>query len=187
MKQFKTVYLANENDIDGNTKLVEISAKKWHTIIKEQDDMSFDKRRHFMYDIIVESDWVDCLIIELTVDQWRAWNNEERARRRNRKYKRLYQMLSLDYVIDEQTGATLISHGIAGDGCEDDIIFKCVIQDLKSELVRWQPWAVTILECYLTNNDVHCTGIIAEKYGVTMRTARRYKKQFEEFVREFFS
>ena len=50
----KTVYLAREQQPDGSHRLVEISAEKWHAIIKEQAGLPMEQKHHFIEDIIYD-------------------------------------------------------------------------------------------------------------------------------------
>ena len=43
------------------------------------------------------------------------------------------------------------------------------------------------MEYYIAGKKASCTKAIAMKYKVSEQTARKYKRQFEAFVKKFFS
>ena len=43
-----------------------------------------------------------------------------------------------------------------------------------------------MLEQYLAGRKRSCSADMAEKYGVSEQVIRKYKRQFEEFIRKFF-
>ena len=72
----KTVYLAREQQPDGTYRLVQISAEKWHAIIKDQEGLPMEKKRHFIDDKIFDDLGEDCIKIEVSLDEWRRWDNK---------------------------------------------------------------------------------------------------------------
>ena len=43
------------------------------------------------------------------------------------------------------------------------------------------------MEYYIAGEKTSCTKAIAMKYEVSEQTARKYKRQFEDFVKKYFS
>jgi len=54
-------------------------------------------------------------------------------------------------------------------------------------LEAWNPWAVDFLDYYLKGKKTSSTAFVANKYNVSQRMARNYKKQFEDFVQNYVS
>jgi len=54
-------------------------------------------------------------------------------------------------------------------------------------LNNWNPWGIDLLEFYIAGQKNSCTKEIAVKYKVSEQTARKYKRQFEAFVKKYFS
>ena len=61
-----------------------------------------------------------------------------------------------------------------------------LMDELKKQLFAWKPWAVDLLAYYLAGKKKSCTAAMAKKYGVSEQVIRKYKRQFEKFVKNFF-
>ena len=61
-----------------------------------------------------------------------------------------------------------------------------MIDELKKTLADWKPWANDMLEMYLNGQKRACTDILARKYGVSSQIIRKYKRQFEKFIKIFW-
>ncbi len=61
-----------------------------------------------------------------------------------------------------------------------------LMEELQKALASWRPRANDLLEMYLNGQKRACTEIIARKYGVSPQVARKYKRQFEEFIKNFW-
>ena len=69
---------------------------------------------------------------------------------------------------------------------EAAVIDDILMDELKKQLSNWKPWAADMLEQYLAGRKRSCSADMAEKYGVSEQVIRKYKRQFEEFIRKFF-
>ena len=153
----KTVYLAREQQPDGSHRLVEISAEKWHAIIKEQAGLPMEQKRHFIEDIIYDENGME------------------------------YLHLSLDYVIDTETGATLMTHSTLGAVSEDEAYRECLFEDMRKALADWKPWALRMLQFYMESDVKHANKEMMKEFHVKLSTVCKYKKQFEAFMKEYLS
>ena len=75
------------------------------------------------------------------------------------------------------------------DILEPDTLYVCtpkVLPKLKKQLFAWKPWAADLLAYYLAGKKKSCTAAMAKKYGVSEQVIRKYKRQFEKFVKNFF-
>lgn len=183
----KTVYLAREQQPDGTYRLVEISAEKWHAIIKEQEGLPMEQKRHFIEDIIFDYHGEDRMKIEVSLDEWRRWDNKRRKQGREAEHRRKYLHLSLDYVIDAETGATMMSHSTLCAVSEDEAYRECLREDLLKALAAWKPWALQMLQFYMETDITHANEQMMAVFQVKERTVRKYKSQFEAFMREYLS
>ena len=60
-----------------------------------------------------------------------------------------------------------------------------LMEELKEALAAWRPWAADLLELYLNGEKRACTEALSRKYGVSPQVIRKYKRQFEDFVKNF--
>ena len=96
---------------------------------------------------------------------------------RNNSLKKQYTHLSLDAGIAENA---------VDPGCfEEDVVSQIFLIQLQKALEAWNPWAVDFLDCYLKGKRTSSTALVADKYNVSQRMARNYKKEFEGFVKNF--
>ena len=108
------------------------------------------------------------------------------ASSRNRILGRDYQVLSLDALVRvEDTMLELKEVLGSGEQVEDQILSQMLERHLRDTLSTWKPWAVDILNCYLRGERRSCTDILSIKYGVSPQVVRKYKRQFEEFIKKF--
>lgn len=68
---------------------------------------------------------------------------------------------------------------------ENSVVDEILMDELKQALAVWKPWAPDLLEHYLAGRKRSCTAEMAEKYGVSEQVIRKYKRQFERFIKDF--
>ena len=68
---------------------------------------------------------------------------------------------------------------------ESMVCDSVLMEELKEALAAWRPWATDLLELYLNGQKRACTEVLSRKYGVSPQVIRKYKRQFEEFVKKF--
>lgn len=181
----KTTYLLRESLPDGTSHLVETTSENWHAIIKEQSGLPMDEKRHFIHDIICDQNGKDCLIIETTLKEWRRWDNLRKKKNRENEIRSKYLHLSLDYVIDAETGATLMTHSSLAALSEEEAYRNCMREDLRKALAAWKPWGPRMLDFYLNGDATHANEEMMAEFHVKERTVCKYKQQFERFMREY--
>ena len=77
---------------------------------------------------------------------------------------------------------------IMGDcGTEAAYFSENLLNDLRAAAAAWKSWAPELLELYLSGQRRACTPWLANKCGVSEQMARRYKRDFEEFIKEFLT
>lgn len=183
----KTTYLLREVQSDGSIQMVETTSEVWHAIVKADALLPQSERRWFIYDIIPENDGLDCIVIETTLEMWREWNNSQRKVRRSNERKREISFLSLDCLIEDGYRDQFHERMLIDDGFEAETISNRSIEGLRDTLRNWNPWGIDLLEFYIAGQKTSCTKVIAAKYSVSEQTARKYKRQFEAFVKKYFS
>lgn len=67
------------------------------------------------------------------------------------------------------------------------IVDKVQLEALQKELEDWRPWGVFLLELYLAGEHRSCVPMLVRRYKVSPQTARKYKRQFENFLKKFFA
>lgn len=126
------------------------------------------------------------MVIEASAEEYRAWNREHMAAERNRAMGKEFQHLSLDaklFCADE--AESLLDVLALADSLEDQVCERLLIENLREALASWRPWANDLLNLYLQGKKKSCTAVFAAKYGVSLQTVRKYKRQFENFVKKF--
>ena len=183
----KTTYLLRETMPDGTVQLVETTSANWHAIVKADAALPRQARRFFIYDIIPEENGLDCMVIETTWEVWREWDNSQRAIRRNQENKRKFSYLSLDRMIEGGDREQLHDRLLLDDSLEPKTLSGYVIMELREALAIWNDWGTVLLDFYLEGKKKSCTKDICQMYGVSEQTARKYKRQFEDFVKKYFA
>ena len=78
--------------------------------------------------------------------------------------------------MNEADDITLLECLGSMEDMEAAVISEMIMDELKKQLFAWKPWAADLLAQYL-----------AGKYGVSEQVIRKYKRQFEIFVKNFFA
>ena len=60
-----------------------------------------------------------------------------------------------------------------------------LIEELKTALRKWKPWAEDLLELYLSGAKRSCTNGLCERYKLSDRAVQKRKTAFEKFVLDF--
>lgn len=180
----KTTYLIRKYKKNGDAYLVEVSGDTWKKIIARNKSLPKEERRYFITDRIRESDGVDRMFIEVSLKKYQEWNSENTVRIRKRKYESTCTTISLDDSLSDQED--LDHEDILADeyDLESEVADRVLLSELRKALKDWQPWATDILDAYLSGRKRECTSEIAEKYGVSEQVARKYKRQFENFLKK---
>lgn len=184
----KTTYLVNQTQPDGSTQLSVVSSAQWLAVVQMNKQLPADRRRYFIIDYIQDGDELDRMVIEVAADTYHAWHKEHMAAQRNRRLGRNYLHLSLDVFISTKDGPVCLEDIMAADDAVAEMVSgEMLLADLRRELSAWKPWANDLLDLYLQGKRRSCSSILAEKYGVSERAVRKYKRQFEDFVKKFVS
>ena len=183
----KTTYLINKIQPDGSVRLCVASSAEWMAIVKGNKKIPTEQRRYFILDYIADGDNLDCMVIETSLEEYRSWDRSRSAEKRNRCAKQKFQHLSLNTPLnDSETSETLLDMISADEQVESMVCDSIMIDELKKTLADWKPWANDMLEMYLNGQKRACTDILARKYGVSSQIIRKYKRQFEKFIKIFW-
>ena len=175
----KTTYLVNDIQANGTCGLVETTAEHWRNITKNNKLLPKADRRYFIKDIIREPGVFDCMIVEVPYADYLRWDAERSQATRNRAMKKAYQHFSLD-----AGHADLIPVNYS---FEETVLGERTVRELCDALANWHPWGLDFLWLYLNGKQTKSASDIAQKYGVSKRQARRYKAQFETYVKDFLN
>lgn len=182
----KTTYLVNQEQPDGGVCLAVVSSREWRTVVERNKQLPLDQQRYFVIDYITESSEIDRMVIETTAEDYRVWHKEHMASERNRRLGNAYQFVALDALRRGTDGFEYIQEDILSDEQLEEIVCnQMILEDLRLKLAEWRPWANDLLDMYLLGNQRSCSSVIAEKYGVSDRVVRKYKRQLEDFIKNF--
>ena len=184
--EMKITYLANQKQADGSVRLSVISHDEWLKIVSANRDIPTEKRRYFITDIIQDMGERDYLVIETSAKEYHAWNRERMIAARKRKHESQIQCLSLNSLVRDGNDKVSVQDTIAYDPHIDEKVYeKLFLEKLCEQLAEWRPWGCDLLDIYLSDDPKRCTKLIAEKYHVSPQCARKYKRQFENFLKNF--
>ena len=183
----KNTFLMNKIHEDGGAALCVVTAEEWLDAVKENRSLPPEQRRYFISDCIEEGDTFDRMIIEVPYSEYRRWNSRHTVSERSRRAKKEFLHLSLDAAVPGSPTLAL-SDCLADSGSMETAVLDAVlIDELKIRLTAWKPWAAELLAHYLAGRKKSCTAVMAEKYGVSEQVIRKYKRQFEAFVKKFLA
>lgn len=183
----KTTYLLREVQQDGSICLVETTSETWHSIVKEDAQLPRSQRRCFICDTIADGRDLDCMVMETTFEEWQAWDKEQRQTRRNHLLKKRYEHLSADALEDDEREHTLMNEIMRSEGFEIEAVGHLAVEELRKALVVWRPWGAMLLDYYIAGEHRTCTQELAKYCDVSEQVVRKYKRQFENFVADFFA
>lgn len=180
----KTTYLVYKQ-VDGVKQLAIATPAEWDIILKGNRGLPPEKRRYFIKDCFEDRGELDCIYIEVAAAEYREWNNENTVTQRKRKAGLLYSHLSLDAGVPgtdieslhESVPTEFNLEGLAAD--------HILIEELKSALRKWKPWAEELLDIYLSGTKRSCTTGLCQKYQLSDRAVQKRKAAFEKFVLNF--
>ena len=181
----KTTYLINKLRPDGKLALSSVSHQEWFAVIQSNKGLPVEQRRYFMVDCIESGCEIDRMIIEITLEEFRRWNSQHTMSERNRKCKQQFTHLSLDAELSEKDVLCLEECLSDQTQSENNIVDGILMDELRDKLALWKPWANEMLTLYLSGRKRKCTKELAEKYGVSEQVIRKYKRQFEDFVKKY--
>lgn len=182
----KTTYLVNQKQPDGRICLVAVSSSEWLSVVEMNKHLPAEQQRYFVRDYIIEGDIRDCMVIETSAEDYRDWDRKRLAARRNRKTGENFQHLSIDAPLGECYGSDTLADLLgSGEQVEALACDQILLDELREALAIWKPWANDLLDMYLQGRKRTCTNVLAERYGVSPQVIRKYKRQFEEFVKKF--
>ncbi len=180
----KTTYLVYKQ-VDGVRQLVAATQEEWDAIMKKNRGLPIGQRRCFMKDCFEDGDELDCMYIETTAAEYREWNSENTVTQRKRKVSSSYLFLSLDAGVPE-TGLESLHESVpSAFNLESLATDHLLIEELKTALRKWKPWAEELLELYLSGAKRSCTNSLCEKYKLSDRAIQKRKTAFEKFVLDF--
>lgn len=182
----KTTYLMNQEQPDGSMGLAVVTSAEWLAAVRQNKHLPVDQQRYFIIDYIADGDDLDRMVIEVPIEDYREWHREHMASERNRRNGRNLQKLSMDMplfgVEDVESLWNVLS---SGEDIENMVYDRMLMDDLRQKLAAWKPWGNDLLDFYLEGQARRCTDFLSEKYGVSPQVIRKYKRQFEDFIKNF--
>ncbi len=207
LKIHKT-YLLFKKQEDGSEDLCVSTGAEWYSVTEANKSLPKEQRREFIIDCIYDGGLLEYMVIEASRERYLEWHREQEKDRRERgkqrqeqkkgqqnqeqepadqKSEKKLRVLSLDAPVSGGNRSISLGSIIPSVwDMEEAICSQAVVESLRAELSAWQPWAIDMLDFYLAGESRTCTNALAKKYGVSPRMIRKYKKQFESFIKKFF-
>jgi len=179
----KRTYLVRSNQ--ENQALVNVSGEEWYQLLNENSHLPKEQRRYFIRDVIIEDEIYDTIVMEVSEDEYKAWKRDAQRSRRNRKYAEQFDLLPLDAPLEVEQDLFLFQTITDCKSSEDAFFTNHVFTDLREALDAWKPWASSLLQLYIKGERRSSTKWLAKTCGVSVQTARSYKREFESFIRNF--
>lgn len=182
----KITFLVNQEQPDGTVCLCVASHEEWLTIVNANKLLPLEEQRYFIRDCIEEDGELDWMIMEAPRSEYLKWHREHQAASRNRSRGRQFELLSADTFLPAGGRMVRAEDVLAsGEQLEETVCDGLFIEELRRELAAWKPWANDLLDLYLQEEKKSCTGMMAQKYGVSPQVVRKYKRQFEAFIKKY--
>ena len=179
------IFLARVTEGPMSGALQSITLEEWIAILRKNKSLPAEKKRRFIIDCIIENDKLDRIYIEVDQDTYREWHRANQAAYRNRIAKKQFLHMSLDEEVKNGDGDALRDVLLSYNSLERDTEFAIVFEEFYNELRAWQPWAIDLLNAYIDGESRGCTKKLAQKYGVTERQMRNYKRQFSQKIKSY--
>lgn len=183
----KVTYLIRKIQPDGTFRLELGTKAELHEVMESNKGLPTDQRRYFISDYIADGRELDCIIMEVPIDMYRKHNREHMASERIRKANMSYIPVPFEgFIVGEEN--ILIEDTLTNDYLLDEAVISNVfIEELRVALSAWKPWASEMLDIYLNGEKKCCTKLLAVKYHVSEQVIRKYKRQFEDFIKKYFT
>lgn len=181
----KNTYLIYKDPKAEKKELIVTTPKQWDEIMKVNRTLPRAERRFFTCDSIKDNGELDRMFIEVSREEYNKWHSEHEMKERNRKIGEQYSFVS---TAQEIPGTDLVYEDIIADSScnvEKEVEEKSEMAALRESLTSWQSYGTVFLDLYLKGQKGKATKIISEKYGVSIRTAQRWKDGFESFAKDF--
>lgn len=184
----KTTFLIYKDIHAEKKELIIATHEEWDAILKANKGLPINQRRIFYKDCINEgSDGLDCMYIEVSLEEYRVLHSKQVVEERTRKENVKYRTFSMDEAIEGTDGLACedyLSDGIDYAGL---VIDKLTMEGLRDELDQWEPYGNQLLDLYLSGKKRLCTKELSAAIGITEQYFRRKKKEFESIVKTFLN
>ena len=173
-------------EVDGKRRLVQAAQEEWNEILKANQGLPMEKRRLFEKNCFDNGPELDCMYIEVSYNEYKRWHSSNEMVGRKRKTNSPYPVLSLDAPAKDTEASDY--HEVVPSPCntEKSALDKIMLEELRKALEKWRPWANDLLDLYMDGKRRESTNWLAVSCGVSQQMARRYKKDFENFLKNFF-
>lgn len=173
-------FLINGFHDDGSPGLVVATEQEWLSIVADNVRLPKEERRYFYRDLIVDGDQYDFIIMEVPKKLLLQWNNAARNVFRSKAIERDFTHISFDFLAE---------FGYEGPPTEDNIdetIYNNILVDnLRNEVSKLDPWASEVLEMYLLGCAIDTQKHLMSKYKISRTTAYRYQQSFDFFIKNY--
>ena len=177
----KKTYLIRENPDDPNSALKIVSGKDFYAITRANNDLPPERRRYFAECEITDGGIVDCIVMETTRENYLAWRREDEAAERRRKaFDARYTLISLDAASDSAAYAVVRETPLE----EQDAIESLDLRTLREQAAKWKPWASEAIRLIESGEEKEIPRVLSGLCGVSVQTARKYRKRLMEYLRE---
>lgn len=179
-------YLIKRQTDNKEFSLVEASKEEWLRIIEQNKDLPEGKRRYFIRDVIIDGSEYDIMIMEVSKQQYKEWSRDHLISKRNAAARKEIDVLSLDALVSD-TDDLIMADELAADppATQNAFLFTVLLTELRESLSKWRPWGESLLDMYLNGERRSCTSKLSKMCNVSLQTARRYKREFELYLRTF--
>lgn len=180
----KKTYLVLRPDGEGNKRLDIATEEEWKEIISENKVLPADRRRYFINDTITEGTDIDMMVIEVSKAEHAKWNKEHMEKMRNLKAKEQFSFFSLDAPSVESAELLFCDAVPASNDMIDRLLCDMAAADIRKRLQAWKPWAADFFDLFYEGKEIQSAAIVAEKYHISKRQARRYKSEVLAFIKK---
>ena len=179
-----TVLICKDPSVEKG-ELIVATHDQWDSILKKNRTLPREQRRFFICDAFEDSGEIDRMFIEVSKKEYDKWHSDKVRIERNRKLEKQLDFISISQKVPD---AELTFEDVIASDYDLELDAEDVLrlEQLRNNLAYWRKWADYMLNLYLAGLRKEATYIISEKFGVSIRTAQRWKDSFETFARNFF-
>ena len=123
----KKTYLVKQRTADGQDCLVSVSRKEWKALLEQNQRLSPIHKHYFIVDRIVDMDELDIMYIEVTLEEYRQWNQRRMVAARRHDARHQVRVYSLDAPLGGREGAPCLGHTIASSYQMEDQVCDLVL------------------------------------------------------------
>lgn len=156
---------------------------EWSIILEENKGLPFGQKRHFIKDIIVD-DGPDCIMIEVSLQDYRKWHSKDESQRQKAAYGENYIFVSSSSPTGNDEAGRIEDILTSSDCVEEDVVEAVSLEKLRHDLAEWNDWALPLFDYCMAGKSRQRELSKAKRFGVSKETMRRRMNLLRDFIKK---